>query len=513
MGNLFESFSHPDSIAFLLSVLVSFLIGFITAWVLWSGRAKRLQRELDALQKKFNALEAEAIPLRQQLDLKEADLVRATREAGEAIFHSRTLESEKEMWQADLETAHLETASAQATAHSYAATVDDLNHEIIGLKTMVAQLTEEKESDEEALALATTAAAETSAQTATNDAFERLSALENRLNLLNAENEALKQQVAAEDEALGRLSTLESRLNLLSAENEALKVQVTAEHEEPAVDDSWYDQVTVRFNGMEEKLSWLSDENESLKTELASLKDRQHFLETVPETPLVVEIFGETEDEIEIVPETHEDVEVVIEEEIIPGNLTSVSPVDDAKIAILAALGGKIPFATASEKDDLTLIKGIGSFIEQKLNGLGIYTFEQISRFDADLIEKVTAATEFFPGRIERDDWVGQAALLANNDKLDTPVFITLKQRRDLKIVEGIGPKIEKLLKGAGIKTLEELADASEERLREILLAAGEAYRIHDPATWAAQADLAAKGEWEKLKQYQDALDGGREKF
>lgn len=65
--------------------------------------------------------------------------------------------------------------------------------------------------------------------------------------------------------------------------------------------------------------------------------------------------------------------------------------------------------ASADDKDDLTRISGIGPFIEKKLNGLGIYTFKQISGFTDDTIERVTEAIEFFPGRIQRDNWVSQA--------------------------------------------------------------------------------------------------------
>jgi predicted flap endonuclease-1-like 5' DNA nuclease len=65
-----------------------------------------------------------------------------------------------------------------------------------------------------------------------------------------------------------------------------------------------------------------------------------------------------------------------------------------------------------NEKDDLTLIKGIGPFIEKRLNMVGIYTFRQISEFTPEMIEHVTKAIEFFPNRILRDDWVGQATRL-----------------------------------------------------------------------------------------------------
>ncbi len=70
--------------------------------------------------------------------------------------------------------------------------------------------------------------------------------------------------------------------------------------------------------------------------------------------------------------------------------------------------------ADASQKDDLKLISGVGPFIEQKLNSIGIYTFDQISKFTIEDIETVTELIQFFPGRIERDNWTAQAEELKN---------------------------------------------------------------------------------------------------
>ncbi|MFM7153401.1 MAG: 50S ribosomal protein L27 [Bacteroidota bacterium] len=81
----------------------------------------------------------------------------------------------------------------------------------------------------------------------------------------------------------------------------------------------------------------------------------------------------------------------------------------------------------------------------------------------------------------------------------------------DLKIIEGVGPKIETLLKDGGISTWAELAVAPVDRLKEILDAAGPRYQIHDPSTWPAQARFAAEGKWEELKDYQEMLMGGRD--
>lgn len=87
---------------------------------------------------------------------------------------------------------------------------------------------------------------------------------------------------------------------------------------------------------------------------------------------------------------------------------------------------------------------------------------------------------------------------------------VTGGPRDDLKIVEGIGPKIEQLLFKAGVTTYGQLAATSVQQLKDILLEAGARYAMHDPGTWSAQALLAANGEWENLKAYQDFLNAGK---
>jgi predicted flap endonuclease-1-like 5' DNA nuclease len=80
----------------------------------------------------------------------------------------------------------------------------------------------------------------------------------------------------------------------------------------------------------------------------------------------------------------------------------------------------------------------------------------------------------------------------------------------DLKIVEGIGPKIEGLLNDEGILTFAQLASTAPERIKEILHAAGPRFQIHDPSTWPQQSALARDGKWEDLKKWQDELNKGR---
>lgn len=84
-------------------------------------------------------------------------------------------------------------------------------------------------------------------------------------------------------------------------------------------------------------------------------------------------------------------------------------------------------------------------------------------------------------------------------------------RKDDLKKLEGIGPKIEQILNAAGIQNFEQLAAVSSDYIRPILDAAGNQFKMHDPKSWPYQAELAAKGEWERLKEYQNLLVAGKE--
>ena len=70
------------------------------------------------------------------------------------------------------------------------------------------------------------------------------------------------------------------------------------------------------------------------------------------------------------------------------------------------------------KKDNLQLIKGVGKVLEKTLNDVGIYYFKQIaswSQKDIDYIDEKLA----FPGRIEREDWVNQAKVLAKGEETE----------------------------------------------------------------------------------------------
>ena len=68
---------------------------------------------------------------------------------------------------------------------------------------------------------------------------------------------------------------------------------------------------------------------------------------------------------------------------------------------------------TDGDPDDLKKIKGIGPKFEGDLNKKGIYYYRQIAAWKAKDIEMVDKLIDSFPGRIQRDEWVKQAAKLS----------------------------------------------------------------------------------------------------
>lgn len=75
----------------------------------------------------------------------------------------------------------------------------------------------------------------------------------------------------------------------------------------------------------------------------------------------------------------------------------------------------------------------------------------------------------------------------------------------NLKVIDGIGPKIAEILSEAGLGTYSAIADSSPEKIAEVLSEAGNRYKSHDPALWPEQAKIAATGDLDKLKEWQES--------
>ena len=80
----------------------------------------------------------------------------------------------------------------------------------------------------------------------------------------------------------------------------------------------------------------------------------------------------------------------------------------------------------------------------------------------------------------------------------------------DLTKIEGIGPKVSEALHEAGINSFAKLAESKAEDIKEILEKAEGNFNAQDPASWPEQAQLAADGKWDELKELQDKLTAGK---
>lgn len=83
-------------------------------------------------------------------------------------------------------------------------------------------------------------------------------------------------------------------------------------------------------------------------------------------------------------------------------------------------------------------------------------------------------------------------------------------KENDLKLVEGIGPKIEGLFHNFDIKTWKALSDTSVSKCQEVLDSGGDRFKVHDPSSWPMQARMAYEGKWKELVRWQDEHNHGK---
>lgn len=69
--------------------------------------------------------------------------------------------------------------------------------------------------------------------------------------------------------------------------------------------------------------------------------------------------------------------------------------------------------------DNLKEIKGIGPKLEQLCHSMGVFHFDQIASWGPDEVAWMDANLQGFRGRVTRDDWVGQAKILASGGETE----------------------------------------------------------------------------------------------
>jgi predicted flap endonuclease-1-like 5' DNA nuclease len=186
-----------------------------------------------------------------------------------------------------------------------------------------------------------------------------------------------------------------------------------------------------------------------------------------------------------------------------------------------ASVAGKVaedPQPTANSAatvgDDLVIIEGIGPKTDELLRAAGITTFAQIRDADQAHLRSILEAGGI-DGAASLPTWSRQASLLIAGDVVafkaytDHLIAGVEPDADDLTVIEGIGPKLSEALVAAGITTYRDVATAGEERLMEILVAAGQ--MSASTSTWGEQARFLAAGDRAGFDAYAERLVAGRD--
>jgi len=236
-------------------------------------------------------------------------------------------------------------------------------------------------------------------------ALERRKALEEKLENAKAEHESftnLLQSSRSEKESVNRmLAAAQTRLDNLDRIEQKV-IELEAENAQLNHDASLAQQKIEVLQRDVEELEELKIQNKELAQCVTSLEESRRQYEH--DARRYQKVAGQSEQKSETLRLKLDEVEK-----------TFADMEKQQRSALKEARKPKtVPKSNGKRrpeevKDDLQEIVGIGKVFEQTLHELGIYTFAQIAAFDVKDVARVNMALKECRGRMEQDDWIGQA--------------------------------------------------------------------------------------------------------
>lgn len=241
----------------------------------------------------------------------------------------------------------------------------------------------------------------------------------------NTSSAALKASVEKQEQELNRLSNIENELVASQLKLKELK-QSLAHAEEKATtlktNDLELRRLKSEFANLQRERETASTQIDSLRTQLNASSSNSSLSNRGLSAP---DSESETKRLSIELDQRNERIGQLEARLVAEQSVDSTSTAAQSQPASELRAGGTKPLTSSSgnsplrqlftppaDRDDLKLVKGIGPVMEDMLNQLGVTTFKQLADFKQTDIDDVTAEISAFPGRIERDDWVGQASLL-----------------------------------------------------------------------------------------------------
>jgi predicted flap endonuclease-1-like 5' DNA nuclease len=351
----------------------------------------------------------------------------------------------------------------------------------------------------------------------------RLESLQKQHHKLNEESTVTTESKSTELEAIRDiLSTTKTRISELSAENEALRKEIANHKEASTTSQDELESLKMAFADRKEVVSTREidvTELESLKMELA---DHKEILATK---------------QLELVELESLRMELADNKDVLATKQLEIAKMESLKKE-LAQYKEKATTpketmveTTAPKKENFISTTTTSKTVSNKIEGDAkvVPLAENTERFELQNFRKRTIPNDDngkvnevvanpvsdiqtidnqdIKSEIQEQKTHKTAPIDPHSVQSPHPVY---GASDDLKVIEGIGPKIESILKAAGIENWHDLAEASVTNLKGVMEQAGSRYRLNDPSTWPEQARLLSNSEWDKFKIYTDYLIGGR---
>jgi predicted flap endonuclease-1-like 5' DNA nuclease len=369
-------------------------IGAALVWLIMSKTSKRhlknhadeWQDNVDKVVRIRDRLINEAEALRSNIELQQVTVTQhehAVARAGVDLESSR--EKEKQLAK-DLFTLRTEREDTKAKMNSFQVA-------LVAVKQQAQEIQTEFLKSREFYKNELTKAFERrrTVEIKLDDARAEQDSFANLLRSSVSEKESVNKMLSAARKRLDNIDALERKSIELEAENAQLKHDAIITQQD----------IEVLQRDVEE-LEELKVHNKELSQCVTSLEDSRKQYET--DAHRYRQRAGQSEQKSETLRIKLDEVE----QNFLDIEKQQRKALKDARKATVARKSnGKS--APKQKRDDLQEIVGIGKVFEQTLHELSIFSFRQIANFDISDVARVNAELKEFKGRMEQDDWIGQA--------------------------------------------------------------------------------------------------------
>ncbi len=380
----------------LILLLGSVALGGVVAWLFRSAMASRQngqltdewQTRVDDLSRKRDGLIAEANKYRATIDAQQLEMQKYAQAAKQSTTSLHSAEAKIKALTKDVFTLRTEREDSkkalltfQNALNSVRQQSQELQQEFI--KSREFYKGELKKAFEKRVAL----------ETSIDNANAEQDSLRNLLSGSRSEQESINRMLESAQNRLAEIDKLEQDVVRLEADNAQLNHDYALAKQEIQVlkrDLSELEQLKVQNTEMSEVLKSMKASRKQYEDDAKRYKAIASESEKQSDT-LRFRLDEVEKNFLELEAQQQDAIQQA-REEALTANEPSAN--DDE---------------SAHEVDDLKQLVGIGKVFESALNDLGVYSFRQLANFGVHDIARVNAKLKEFKGRMEQDDWIGQA--------------------------------------------------------------------------------------------------------